>query len=453
MVLRQAYLCVLASVFLMGCDRPFVAIDPPNIEVLSPDLSEVQIDEEIDLRLRVTGLRRVTRVEINSEEAAASTEADVFEYRTSLSEGTNTLIVDAIDADGEVGRDTLFAVYLPYSTATIAAATLPKPLANHTATTMADGRLLVAGGFESSGAPSATAYSYAEQGFDFLIDDLPDELAKPRGGHTASFLQDGRILVVGGSSTADPENENDFITAGELFDPKSGEFASLDFGGEPVQRAFHTATTLSDDGRNFVYLYGGRGIANGSTVMTRSDITVLEVRSHPSGDSLINVSPGGAVGAFPAVANHIQLPLSEQSEFLRSIAAGTYEPPGGGESNQVAFRFLYTPSMFFFPFEVFEEAVPPMQTRRIGHAAATLLPRHPIMIGGKDPGGTVLEGLEAFSDEAGRFYSFPASITLRTARYSHTATLLPSGRILILGGINSAGTTISTAEFILPALP
>ena len=453
MALRLTFLAFLTTVFVCGCERPFVAIEPPSIEVISPDLSEVQLDQTIELRLRVTSLRRVTRVEINGDEATPTSESGMFEHSAVLSEGANMLVVDAFDSEGDVGSDTLYSVFLSYGTANILAATLPQPLSDHTATQLADGRLLVTGGFDASGTPSASAYTYQEQGFDFLVSQLPAGLARRRGGHTASLLPDGRVLIVGGSSVLEPTMTDDFTSTGELYNSDSESFTTPAFGGQPVRRAFHTAATLTDGDRTFVYLYGGRGIVGGSSVGTRSDVTVLEVRSAPEADSLINVSPGGAVGAFSAVAHHIQLALPEEGGFLRTIIAGTYEPPDESESNPVAFRFLYTPSTFFFPFEVFEHGLPPMQEARVGHAAARAAPGLVILSGGRSPGGTVLEGLEVFVDAAGQFFHFPSSTTLRTARHRHTATLLPSGRILLLGGVNASGTTVASAEYVLPTFP
>ena len=450
---RLVYLSLLTALFATGCDRPFVAVEPPGIEVISPDLSEVQLSASIALRFRVTSLRRITGVEINGEEASPTSDSGVFEIMLTLSEGVNRLFVAAFDSEGNVGSDTLFSVHLPYGTSDILAATLPQPLANHTATPLAGGSLLVVGGLDANGLPSAFAYTYIEQGFDFLISELPGELAHARAGHTASLLPDGRVLIVGGSSVLDPGGASDFTPTGELYDPGSELFATLAFAGEPVTRAFHTAATLTDGGRTFVYLFGGRGIVAGSAVGTRSDVTVLEVRSTSAGDSLINVSPGGAVGAFPAVAHHIQLPLSNEGGFLRTFAAGTYEPPGGGESNPVSFRFLYTPSTFFFPFEVFEESLSPMQVPRVGHAAALATPGLAILTGGRTPDGSVVDNLEVFADEAGQFFRFPSSTALHTARHRHTATLLPSGRILLLGGVNTSGTMIASAEYILPPFP
>ncbi len=444
---------IVLALLLAGCDRPFVAIDPPGVEIISPDLNVVQSNETITIVLRVTSLRRVTRVEVNGKEASPSTENGVFEFATALSEGTNRLIVDAYDTEGDVGSDTLFSVYLPYTTSNILAGTLPQPLTSHTSVQMTNGSLFVAGGFDGNGTASATAYTYIEQGFDFQIATLPAGLARARAGHTATLLPDGRVLVVGGATDSDPNEAGAFEVTGELYDPNSNGFSTPGFSGAPIRRAFHTATTLSDRGRTFVYLFGGRGIVSGTAVQTRSDVTVLELKSTAIGDSLINISPGGAVGAFPAVAHHIQLPLLNEGGFFRALTAGTYETPDDSNADPVSFRFLYAPSDFFFPFEVFEETLPTMRIARTAHAAALASPELAIIAGGRMADGTTLDNIEVFADEASRFFSFPSSSVLRTARYGHTATLLPSGRILILGGINAVGTTIASAEYILPPFP
>lgn len=448
-----AYPTLAIALYAVGCDRPFVAVDPPTIEVISPDLSEVQLGATITLQIRVTSLRRITSVEINGVEASPTTEDGVVELPLKLSEGANALFVEALDVEGTSGSATLFAVHLPYGTANSFAATLPQPLSSHSTTRLLDGSLLVAGGFDANSQASASAYSYIEQGFDFQVSESPNVLAEARAGHTATLLPDGRVLFAGGSSDLNPGSAGDFVTAGELYDPESGGFTTPASAGEVVRRAFHTAATFSDEGRTFVYLFGGRGIVSGSAVGTRSDITVLELRSTATGDSLINLSPGGAVGAFPAVAQHIQLPLPDEEEFLRTFVAGTYQAPEGGGITPVAFRFLYTPSAFFFPFEVLEEPLPSLQIPRIGHAAALLSPGLAIITGGRTSDGEVLDDIEVFSDEAGRFFRFPTLTALRSTRERHTATLLPSGRILLLGGVNMSGTTIASAEYVLPALP
>jgi N-acetylneuraminic acid mutarotase len=75
-------------------------------------------------------------------------------------------------------------------------------------------------------------------------------LEAARSGHTATLLQDGRVLVVGGRGS-DATTE---LLSVELYQPKTNRWsaaASLSLG-----RAGHTATLL-DDGR--VLVTGGTG--------------------------------------------------------------------------------------------------------------------------------------------------------------------------------------------------
>lgn len=452
-VLRTLSLAVLAGLALAGCDRPFVPVDPPRVDVLSPSLDTVLTSGRLPLALRATALRRITRVEINGEPATFLAQSEAFLDTLDLEVGVNRLFVEAFDSEGLTGGDTLFAVYLPLVTSELGAFALPEPRADHEATLLATHWVLVTGGVGSDGTVLGSALLIQENGFDYTATPTDGPLTEPRTGHTSLRLPDGRVLIVGGARTTTPRAATDFVTTGELYDPASRSFTPLRFGGVPIERAYHTAQLLVEDGRTFVYLYGGRGPSTLSSVGTRSDVTVLEVRTTAGVDSLINLSPGGAVGAFPALADHMQVPLPPQDGFRRSLAAGTYVDPASADRAPVAFRFLYSPSTFFFPFELFEDSVPTLRTDRTAHAGAVLAPGVALVTGGQTPDGDVLRTLEVFADEAGRFFSGAASSTLRTPRQRHTATLLPSGRILLLGGTHTAGSVLSSAELVFLDLP
>src|ERR1041385_5016402 len=63
----------------------------------------------------------------------------------------------------------------------------------------------------------------------------------PRSGHTATTLMDGRVLIAGGSTDA-PRHAN--LKSAILYDPKSARF--LPTGDLVTPREDHTATLLRD---------------------------------------------------------------------------------------------------------------------------------------------------------------------------------------------------------------
>lgn len=112
-----------------------------------------------------------------------------------------------------------------------------QPRAYHTATPLTDGRVLIAGGWNSfSGgiAVESELFDPAPEAFAYS-----GSLAVPRGGHAAVRLADGRVLVTGGI-----DESWAFVAAAELWDPATGVFSPA--GTLATARVDHTATLLAD---------------------------------------------------------------------------------------------------------------------------------------------------------------------------------------------------------------
>ena len=104
---------------------------------------------------------------------------------------------------------------------------------NHTATLLSDGRVLVAGGGQWS-------WSYPEaEIYDPVLDtwSITNWMNRARSNHTATLLSNGKVLVSGGGSAS---------TSGsaELYDPTTGTWQGVN--GMDTKHANHTATLLPD---------------------------------------------------------------------------------------------------------------------------------------------------------------------------------------------------------------
>jgi hypothetical protein len=131
------------------------------------------------------------------------------------------------------------------------------PRWQHTATLLNNGKVLLTGGLDGAFAPLASADLYDPVTETF---NGTGSMQAPRVNHTATLLQNGQVLIAGG--TTDP-SFGAYNTA-ELYDPVTGRFTAV---GSTLRNAryAHTATLLKD-GR--VFLIGGRNPRGNETNTT-----------------------------------------------------------------------------------------------------------------------------------------------------------------------------------------
>ena len=117
----------------------------------------------------------------------------------------------------------------------------------HTATLLQDGRVLIAGGRTPQDSVLASAELYSPRIGKFAS---TGSLTVGRQEHTGTLLGDGRVLITGGFYQDGGDGQA--LASTELYDPRTGEFTSAGSMGD--RRVDHTATLL-DDGR--VLIAGG----------------------------------------------------------------------------------------------------------------------------------------------------------------------------------------------------
>jgi hypothetical protein len=136
--------------------------------------------------------------------------------------------------------------------------------------------------------------------------------------------------------------------------------------------------------------------------------------------------------------------------YARELHTGTKLPSGqvlmaGGFSNNaiLATAEVYNPATGAF------SAAKSMKSSRFGHTATLLASGKVLVTGGRTTNDVSLSATEFYDPTSGTWSAGPA---LKRDRFRHTATVLNDGRILFTGGYSSSsGNTLATAEIYTPA--
>jgi hypothetical protein len=290
--------------------------------------------------------------------------------------------------------------------------------AGHKATLLANGKVLVTGGTNSTGTLATAELFNPVTGTFTRVGNM----GTPRVGHTATLLANGKVLVAGGGTAK-----------AELFNPSTGVFTST----KPMiaARMGHTATLLKN---GKVLLAGGTDI-NGTALGDLFD---------PATATFSPTATGGTQALWLAAA------LLQDGRVL--VAGGELTTLISGGSTRCC---LFGPDSYALGilFRTSDEsffAAADMSTSRAFHTATRLGDGEVLLAGGANVHSvprlttvytsvTPLASAELFNPTS---MTFTNTGNMTTARSWHTATLLGNGKVLVVGGVDANGKVLSTAE-------
>ena len=292
-----------------------------------------------------------------------------------------------------------------------------------TATRLADGRVLVAGGTSGSEVDLDKGIFPDTLASAELYDPATGEwtptggMSEARAGHTATLLQDGRVLVTGGVAATRPPYPR--FDSAELYDPATGTWSPA--GSMLEARDAHSATLLPD----------GRVLVAGGHHLGR--IESAEVYDPDT-------------NAWALIERLPEPFLGHTAELLANgtvLVAGGDVPRGPGAVGS-AHTALYDLAAGTW------RMGPAMITARIGHGGTALRDGRILLTGGSEvgnPDNNVFVEAELY--DPARATWLPAA-NLRTARAGHVSVLLADGRVLVACGTGTDGLPVRTVELFDP---
>ncbi|HLO06959.1 MAG TPA: kelch repeat-containing protein, partial [Terriglobales bacterium] len=272
-----------------------------------------------------------------------------------------------------------------------------------------DGKVLISGGSDTTG-PNAGADLFDTSG----VFTAAAPMNSARSGHTATLLSDGRVLVTGGGTGSGITN------SAEVYDPAAGSWTLLSAVMLDA-RAGHTASLLSD-GR--VLLAGGHNSGGA--------LSSLEIFD-PLNDDFTS--------AGTLTANRMNHAAAVLGDGRVLVIGGTADG-----ANALATVEIYDPGTGTV------SAGPNLSMPRMAATATTTLDGKVAVIGGSSgyatSGSVDLASAEVFDPTTGAFSA--SASNLATARSGHRAFLLSNNNSILIVGGTSGVADLNSTELYLP---
>jgi WD40 repeat protein len=275
-----------------------------------------------------------------------------------------------------------------------------------TATRLADGKVLIAGGWNGHALASAEVYDPSSGTWT-----ATGSMDRGRFYHTATLLPDGTVLVAGGVIS-----NNLLLPSAELYDPRTGSWTAT---GRMVGPFSPDTATLLLDGTVLAVggMDDGRGLAS------------AELYDPRTGTWSVTGSLSGANAGRATLLPDGKVLVAGGDSSVLVVQPDTGGP--GPDALTLASAELYDPGTGSWT------VIGSMTEARAGYTATLLTDGTVLVAGGhrNDTSGTrLLASAELFDPGSG---SWTVTRGMFTARAGHTATLLPDGTVLVTGGSDS----------------
>ena len=336
--------------------------------------------------------------------------------------------------------------------------------AAHTATLLPDGTVLTAGGNASAGIvnilTSAEIYNPRTGTWS-----ATGSLRVPRFAHSAPLLLNGKVLVAGGSDNTAEIYDSSLpatVTLGSLSQVADGTprnaTATTIPAGLPVTFRYNGSTTAPTAPGNYTVIgtvetFNHSGSATNTLFVDKPTLTVFW------GDDFYFAQPYDGTGK--SVDAHVALSYNPFNSYSFDL---TYDGLSGAPTNagvhlvQVATH--YNPDNRFYDVQAsrtmtilysagnfaFTNASA-VNLGRFSHTATLLTNGQVLIAGGQDHDFQDLGSAELYDATAG---IWTATGDLNNKRTEHTATLLPNGNVLVTGGFAPNGLFLANCELYNP---